>query len=170
MWLLPLHDVLFFHHIASELDKLVGHCRSSEALLTKQAAALVRGVDLAAGLRNRLHLLLDLHAAASVPVTQEALTLFVNSICLVKVSHPSLLHLTSDRLTLPTNMSTGSLQTMSTLMRIVDCTNIQKKLCTASLRCRWLLANDCISKTCIMHNARRLFTLGLQIALLLQDC
>ncbi|KAA6428773.1 MAG: hypothetical protein FRX49_01648 [Trebouxia sp. A1-2] len=58
--------------------------RSSEALLTKQAAALVRGVDLAAGLRNRLHLLLDLHAAASVPVTQQALTLFVSSICLVK--------------------------------------------------------------------------------------
>ncbi|KAL0047176.1 hypothetical protein WJX82_008696 [Trebouxia sp. C0006] len=58
--------------------------RSSEALLTKQAAAVVRGVDLAAGLRNRLHLLLDLHAAASVPVTQQALTLFVNSICLVK--------------------------------------------------------------------------------------
>ena len=86
MWLLPLHGVLFFHHIASELDKLVGHCRSSEALLTKQAAALVRGVDLAAGLRNRMHLLLDLHAAAPVPVTQQALTLFVNSICLVKVS------------------------------------------------------------------------------------
>ena len=72
--------------------RLVGYCRSSEALLTKQAAALVRGVDLAAGLRNRLHLLLDLHAAASVPVTQQALTLFVNSICLVKVSRPSLLH------------------------------------------------------------------------------
>ncbi len=72
--------------------RLVGYSRSSEALLTKQAAALVRGVDLAAGLRNRLHLLLDLHAAASVPVTQQALTLFVNSICLVKVSRPSLLH------------------------------------------------------------------------------
>lgn len=60
-------------------------CRSSEALLTKQAAAVVRGVDLAAGLRNRLHLLLDLHAAAALPITQQALTLFVNSMCLVKV-------------------------------------------------------------------------------------
>ncbi len=64
----------------------LGECRSSEALLTKQATALVGGVDLAAGLHNRLHLLLDLHAAAAVPITQQALTLFVNSICLVKVS------------------------------------------------------------------------------------
>ena len=97
---LPLHGVLFFQHIASEVDKLVGRCRSSEALLTKQAAALVRGVDLAAGLRNRLHLLLDLHAAASVPITQQALTLFVNSICLVKVSHTSLFHFITKFLTL----------------------------------------------------------------------
>ena len=29
-------------------------CRSSEALLTKQAGGLVKGVDLVAGLRNRL--------------------------------------------------------------------------------------------------------------------
>ena len=77
--------------VNSNAIETCGHCRSSEALLTKQAAALVRGVDLAAGLRNRLHLLLDLHAAASVPVTQQALTMFVTSICLVKVSHHSLL-------------------------------------------------------------------------------
>ena len=65
-----------------------GDCRSSasEATLTKQAAALVRGVDLVAGLRNRLQLLLDLHAVAAIPVTQQALSLFVTSICLVKVS------------------------------------------------------------------------------------
>lgn len=97
--------------------RLVGYSRSSEALLTKQAAALVRGVDLAAGLRNRLHLLLDLHAAASVPVTQQALTLFVNSICLVKVSRPSLLHFITDFL--PTKLSTGSVQTISTLMGLL---------------------------------------------------
>lgn len=66
-----------------------GQCRSSEALLTKQAAALVKGVDLAAGLCNQLHLLLDLHAAASVAMTQQALALFVNSICLAKVGLPS---------------------------------------------------------------------------------
>ena len=60
-------------------------CRSSEAVLTRQAAALVRGVNLVAGLRNRLQLLLDLHAAAGLPVTQQALSLFVTSISLVKV-------------------------------------------------------------------------------------
>ncbi|KAL0039142.1 hypothetical protein WJX77_009062 [Trebouxia sp. C0004] len=68
----------------AQMAALHATTRSSEALLTKQAAALVRGVDLAAGLRNRLHLLLDLHAAASVPVTQQALALFVSSMCLVK--------------------------------------------------------------------------------------
>lgn len=71
------------------MSKRAGQCRSSEALLTKQAAALVKGVDLAAGLSNRLHLLLDLHAAASVAMTQQALALFVNSICLAKVGLPS---------------------------------------------------------------------------------
>ncbi len=100
------------HLIAKHESSLVGHCRSSEALLTKQAAALVRGVDLAAGLRNRLHLLLDLHAAAAVPVTQQALALFVSSICLVKVSHPLLFHFSTDCLTLPTKLSTGSMQMM----------------------------------------------------------
>ncbi len=110
--------------------RLVGHCRSSEALLTKQAAALVRGVDLAAGLRNRLHLLLDLHAAASVPVTQQALTLFVNSICLVKVNHPSLLPFTTDCLTLPTALLIGSAQTIVRVYR-----DSRKTLCIASLRC-----------------------------------
>ena len=98
-----------------------GHCRSSEALLTKQAAALVRGVDLAAGLRNRLHLLLDLHAAASLPVTHQALTMFVTSICLVKVSHHSLLQQQMQTknsffhhrfLTLPAALVIGSMQTI----------------------------------------------------------
>ena len=59
--------------------------RCSEALLTKQAGALVRGVDLVAGLRNRLQMLLELHAAAGVPITQQALALFANSLSLVKV-------------------------------------------------------------------------------------
>ena len=54
-------------------------------MLTRQAGTLVRGVDLVAGLRNRLQLLLDLHAAAALPITQQALSLFVTSICLVKV-------------------------------------------------------------------------------------
>lgn len=61
-------------------------CSSSEALLTKQAAAAVQGVDLAASLRNRLQLLLDLHAAAGAAVTQQALSLFVTALCLVKVN------------------------------------------------------------------------------------
>ena len=60
-------------------------CRYSEALLTKQAGALVRGVDLVAGLRNRMQMLLELHAAAGVPITQQALALFGNSLSLVKV-------------------------------------------------------------------------------------
>lgn len=60
-------------------------CRSSEALLTKQAGGLVRGVDLVAGLRNRLQMLLELHAAAGVAITQQALALFANSLSLVKV-------------------------------------------------------------------------------------
>jgi len=88
-------------------------------LLTKQAAAVVRGVDLAAGLRNRLHLLLDLHAAASVPVTQQALTLFVNSICLVKVSHPLLFHFTTGCPTLPTKLSICSVVAPSIMMGLL---------------------------------------------------
>ena len=60
-------------------------CRYSEALLTRQAGALVKGVDLMAGLRNRLQMLLELHAAAGVPITQQALALFANSLSLVKV-------------------------------------------------------------------------------------
>ena len=51
------------------------------------AAAAVQGVDLAASLRNRLQLVLDLHAAAGAPITQQALSLFVTALCLVKVSH-----------------------------------------------------------------------------------
>ncbi|KAL3162328.1 hypothetical protein ABBQ32_010012 [Trebouxia sp. C0010 RCD-2024] len=58
--------------------------RGSEALLTKQAGALVRGVDLVAGLRNRLQVLLELHAAARQPITQQALALFVDTLSLVK--------------------------------------------------------------------------------------
>ena len=59
-------------------------CRGSEALLTRQAAALVKGVDLVAGLRNRLQMLLELHAAAGLPITQQALALFASSRRLAK--------------------------------------------------------------------------------------
>ncbi len=52
-------------------------------------------------------------------------------------------------------------------MRFVESTNIPKALCTASLRCGWLLAIDCISKTRIVYNAKHFNTSGLQIALLL---
>lgn len=60
------------------------------------AAAAVQGIDLAASLRNRLQLVLDLHAAAGVPITQQALSLFVTALCLVKVSHQE------EAVTLPT--------------------------------------------------------------------
>lgn len=82
-WVRAGSNVMFSQKVS---PSQVVPCRSSEALLTKQAAAAVQGLDLAAGMRNRLQLLLDLHAAAGAPVTQQALSLFVTALCLVKVS------------------------------------------------------------------------------------
>ena len=58
----------------------------------------MKGVVLAAGFLICLELLLDLHAAAGLPGRQHTLTLFVDSICLVKVSADSVVQRLRPRL------------------------------------------------------------------------